>query len=113
MTALSSFSIVGALLLDRVVARDAGLALPGLGDVRAELVDLRPRRALVVRRVALGELVAQVVEGGVGGGLERDRLLDLEVERDAPVLDAAPVLDRHERDEAQQLLGAAGRLRRR
>ena len=99
----------GALLLDRVVARDAGLALPGLGDVGAELVDLDRDRA-GAGAVALGELVAQVVEGGVGGGLERDRLLDLEVERHAPVLDPAAVLDRHERDEAQQLLGAAGRL---
>ena len=75
----------------------------------AEAVDLDADR-VGGGRVALGELVAEVVEGGVGGGGERDRLLDLEVERDPPVLDAAAVLDRHERDEAQQLLGAARRL---
>ena len=59
------------------------------------------------RAVALGQLVAQVGERALRAGAEGDRLLDLEVERHPPVVDAAPVLDRHEREEAQQLLGAA------
>ena len=88
---------------------DAGLLARGVGGEGAEAVDLDADR-VGGGGVALGELVAEIVEGGVGGAPERDRLLDLEVERDAPVLDAAAVLDRHERDEAQQLLGAAGRL---
>ena len=66
--------------------------------------------------VALGELVAQVGERRDRAGAERDRLLDLEVARDAVALDAAAVLDRDEREELQQLLGAArgllGRERR-
>ena len=68
------------------------------------------RRRLGARGVALGELVAQVGEGRGGAGAEGDRLLDLEVERHAVVVDAAVVLDRHEREEAQQLLRAAGGL---
>ena len=76
-------------------------------------VGLDGRRAV---GVALGQLVLEVGERGRRTVAERDRLLDLEVERDLRAADAAVVLDRHEREEAQQLLGAArgllGRERR-
>ena len=58
-------------------------------------------------RIAAGELILEVGQRGGGGSVEGDRLLDLEVERDARPLDAAAVFDGDEREEAQQLLGAA------
>ena len=95
-----------------VLGRAHALGLLGrLADDPAELGDPVLDR-LRARRVALGELGLQVGERGDGAGVERGRLLDLEVERDPRVLDAAAVLDRDEREEAQQLLGAAGGLLR-
>ena len=49
----------------------------------------------------------EVTESLRGPVAERDRLLDLEVERDLTVLDPTPVLDRHESEEALELTGAA------
>jgi hypothetical protein len=49
-----------------------------------------PRAARVPRRVALGELVAQVGEARRGAGAERDRLLDLEVARDLRAVTPRP-----------------------
>ena len=57
-------------------------------------------------RIALGEDAREVGECLGRAVPERDRLLDLERERDPAVRDAAPVLDRHEREEAQELAGA-------
>ena len=57
-------------------------------------------------RIALGEDAREVGECLGCAVPERDRLLDLERERDSAVRDAAPVLDRHEREEAQELAGA-------
>ena len=82
------------------------MRLVAVVDDGAEAVEAA-RGGVGARAVALGQLVAQVGEGALRAGAEGDRLLDLEVERDPPVVDAAPVLDRHERQEAQQLLGAA------
>ena len=77
--------------------------------------DCRPARSTAILRrggaaVALGHCSWRSAERGSGARVEGDRLLDLEVERDAVVLDAAAVLDRDEREEAQQLLRAARRL---
>ena len=66
--------------LDLVGGRHALALLGGDADQPAEPVD-PVRGRLGARRVALGELVAQVGEGGRGAGAEGDRLLDLEVER--------------------------------
>ena len=96
-------------LLHLLVRGDALLLLGRDPDQPPELVE-RTRGALGARAVALGQLVAQVAEGADGAGAERDRLGDLEVARDLVVLDAAPVLDRHQLEELQQLLGAAGGL---
>ena len=52
------------------------------------------------RRLEVGERLC-------GAVAERDRLLDLEVERHAAVVDAAAVLDRDEREEAEELAGPA------
>ena len=75
----------------------------------------RARRA--PRRVAASpagsrrhERRLEVVERGRGSVAERDRLLDLEVERHAAVLDAAAVLDRDEPQEALELAGAPREL---
>ena len=52
------------------------------------------------------EEMLEVAEGLRRAVAERDRFLDLEVERDPAVVDAALILDRHEREEALQLAGA-------
>ncbi len=62
------------------------------------------------RRVALLKRGLQIVEGDVRPLGERDRLLDLERDRDAAVVGAVVVLDRDQIEEADQLLGAAGLL---
>ena len=64
-------------------------------------------------RVALDQPAVEVCEGLRRAVAERHRLLDLERERHAPVGDAAAVLDRDEREEAEELSGAADLLRRR
>jgi hypothetical protein len=80
--------------------------LRGAVDEAAQLGErlARPRGA---GRVPLGELVAQVAERGAGAVREGHRLPDLEVQRHAGAVHAAAVLDGHEREEAQELLGAA------
>ena len=90
------------------------LDVAGVGDLVApgrsaevsrqpvEQVAEPPRVLLVLER----EQVLEVTEGLGGAVAERDRLLDLEVERDLSVLHAAPVLDRDEGEEAQELPGA-------
>ncbi len=105
----------GGQRLDVVDGRDAVRALGG--DVERDTETGQTAGGGVgARPVALGQLVAQVGERALRPGAEGDRLLDLEGERHPPVVDAAPVLDGHEREEAQQLLGAArgllGRERR-
>ena len=64
-------------------------------------------------RVALDQPAVEVCESLRGAVAERHGLLDLERERHAPVGDAAAVLDRDEREEAEELSGAADLLRRR
>ena len=102
MSAVSAWVATFSHLL---VRRHAVLLLGRDPDQPAELGQRRGG-GRGARRVALGELVAQVGERGDGAGAERDRLRDLEVARDLVALDAAAVLDRHEREELQQLLGA-------
>ena len=78
-------------------------------EARAEAREGRldaTRRGAVAReeaRLEVGERRRRAVA-------ERDRLLDLEVLRDAPVADAAPVLDRDEAEEPVELTGPAQRL---
>ena len=86
------------------------VAARGGGEVVAER---RERRLELSRRggVAAEEDRLEVGERGGRAVAERDRLLDLEVEHDAPVADAASVLDRHELGEAQELAGAPQLLR--
>ena len=74
--------------------------------------EARERRLDATRRgpVAREEARLEVGERGRGAVAERDRLLDLEVLRDAPVADAASVLDRDEAEEPIELAGAPERL---
>ena len=62
------------------------------------------RVALLERQTQFGEGIARAVEEGAG-------LLDLQIESDLPVVDAPTVLDRDEREIAQELSGAARQLR--
>jgi hypothetical protein len=100
-------------------ARSASAFTSAAGAARTGALRRRDNRAEPAERiggggrpgpVATGELGLEVRERGRGAVAEARRLGDLEVERDAPALHAAPGLDRHELDEAQQLLGAAGLL---
>ena len=59
-----------------------------------------------VRLVLEREQVLEVAEGLRGAVAERDRFLDLEVERDPAVVDAALVLDRDEGEEPLELARA-------
>ena len=94
---------------DRVGRLDP-VAARGGGEVVAER---RERRLELSGRggVAAEEDRLEVGERGGRAVAERDRLLDLEVEHDAPVADAASVLDRDELGEAQELAGAPQLLR--
>ena len=65
-----------------------------------------------VSAIDSGERRLEVGEGLLRGLGERDRLLDLEGEGDLAVVRAAVVLDRHEIEEADELLGAADLLLR-
>ena len=56
--------------------------------------------------VALLQDGLEVGERRLGAVAERHRLLDLELDRDPPVVGAVVVLDRHEVEEADQLLRA-------
>jgi hypothetical protein len=76
----------------------------------------RQRRAEVLERdaepprcgsIASGQAGLEVAESLRRSVPERDRLLDLEIERDPPVPDAAGVLDRYQAEEALDLAGAA------
>ena len=67
-----------------------------LAPQRQELSSEPPRRG----RIALRQHGLAGRERPGGAVAERDRLLDLEVERHPPVVHAASVLDRHEADEA-------------
>ena len=82
---------VGERVAPRLAERGAEPARRGAGRGRAR-IDSRSAKA--PRAVA-----------------ERDRLLDLEVVDDAPAVDAARVLDRHELEEPLELAGAAHLLR--
>ena len=57
-----------------------------------------------------GELVLEVRQGSACAAVERDGLLDLEVLGHLAIADAAPVLDRYECEELQELLGPPCRL---
>ena len=78
------------------------LAARGERERAAELVDddADARRR---GRVALGQRGFEIGVGLGGAVPERDRLLHLEVERHPAVVDPAAVLDRHEREEAEEL----------
>ena len=88
---------------DAVLARGRG------GHERPQLLEVVGDR-LRARGIAPGQQRAEVGERGGRAGAERHGLLDLEVQVDLRPGDAAVVLDRHEGQEAQELLGAARRL---
>ena len=97
----SASFVVGLDLLrrrHRVALAGCGERLPQLGDERVD----SPHRDGVAR----DEHALEVGDRLRGAVAERDRLLDLEGHRDAPVRDAALVLDRDEREEAKELAGA-------
>ena len=64
-------------------------------------------------RVALEQLGLEVAEGRRRALLEGDRLLDLELDRHASVVDAVAVLDRDEVEEAHELRRRGGPAPRR
>ena len=88
---------------------DAVLAL-GRGGHERPQGSRSSRDRLRARGIAPGQQRAQVGERGGRAGAERHGLLDLEVEVDLRPRHATVVLDRHEGEEAQELLGAARRL---
>ena len=92
-----------------VLRRGDAVPANGCGERRTELVELRTQRASACR-VSREQRRLDVLERGCGAVPERHGLLDLELERDAPVLDAAAVLDRHELEEAFELSGATLQL---
>ena len=93
--------------LDLVVGRRRRLRCAASVVTAASAVELaldRGRRAAGSRFASWS---LEVGEARPGRRRERDGLLDLEVVGDRAVLDAAAVLDRDQREEAQELLGAA------
>ena len=111
----SSTLLVCGLDLVRCPARPRCCSVATV-DQPAEPVD--PGRGRSVRAASrLASWSRRSANAAVDAGAERHRLLDLEVQVHGRAVDAAAVLDRHEREEAQQLLGAArglvGRERRR
>ena len=92
------------LRLDRLLGRD-GTTLGRGGELHAEAAD----ELVDAGRgsgITLGEDTREVGERLCRAVPERDRLLDLERERDPAVCHSAPVLDRHEREETEELAGA-------
>ena len=64
------------------------------------------------RLVARQEKRLQIGEGGGGAVAEGDRLADLQVARDAPILHPAPIFGRHQGEIAERLPRAADLIRR-
>ena len=89
------------------------LAFAAASTSAAELGRARRRAAAVRARSRLASWSRRSPSAATAPRAERDRLLDLEVARDPVALDAAAVLDRHEREELQQLLCAPRGLLRR
>ena len=97
-----------ALVLDVLQRDDAPPLVRVAGEAR-ETHD-RGLEARERARVALLERGREVGQRGVGAVGERQRLLELEGDRDAPVVGAVVVLDRYEIEEANELGRAASLL---